>query len=251
MAYDKTKRFPKLISQTSAEIGPGTYNVSDLPCPKRHLAEFSPFLCGSKRKTIIVSKDAEQLPGPGSYNIKQPQRHIPERVSIDFTDARFKGEISEGPGPVDYQVASDVIKCGKIRSHPGTWRGPAGKDTNTTTLMYKGNFWSRMTGRTERRRFLTPGPGDYQHERKKTASQIQDEKIREERRMSSRQPRFLDTFYRRKMRERFDDKIQSDIPGPGTYEPPKPIKCTASIYPAPFGVCSGRFKKDPGDKRPG
>ncbi|CAL7943303.1 unnamed protein product [Xylocopa violacea] len=147
-----------------------------------------------------------------------------------------------------------------------------------------------MTGRTELRRFLTPGPGDYQHEKKKTASQIQDEKIREERRMSSRQPRFLDTLYRRKMREnfpapncykvkgafdkyfkirckcdpyalepppfgqtakRFDDKIQSDIPGPGTYDPPKPIKCTGSIYPAPFGVCSVRFKKDPDDNGPG
>lgn len=48
-------------------------------------------------------------------------------MSIDFTDARFKEKISEGPGPLDYHVAEDFIKLRKIRSHPGTWKGPAGK----------------------------------------------------------------------------------------------------------------------------
>lgn len=37
MAHDRTKRFPKLITQTPPKIGPGTYDISDLPEPKRHL----------------------------------------------------------------------------------------------------------------------------------------------------------------------------------------------------------------------
>lgn len=58
-----------------------------------------------------------------------------------------------------------------------------------------------MTGRTEHEPILTPGPGHYEHEIKKTANQIQDEKIREMKRMTSWQPRTLDILYRVKMRE--------------------------------------------------
>ena len=75
------------------------------------------------------------------------------------------------------------------------------QETNVTTLMYKGNFWSRMTGRTEQQPFITPGPGHYEHERKKTANEIHDEKIREIKRMTSLQPRSFDILYRVKMRE--------------------------------------------------
>lgn len=52
-------------------------------------AEFSPFLCGAKRQTLSVSKNAEQVPGPGSYCIKEPQKHIPER---SFYTSYFKIE---------------------------------------------------------------------------------------------------------------------------------------------------------------
>lgn len=58
-----------------------------------------------------------------------------------------------------------------------------------------------MTGRTEHQPFVTPGPGHYEHETKKTANQIHDEKIREIKRMTSWQPRSLDILYRVKMRE--------------------------------------------------
>lgn len=58
-----------------------------------------------------------------------------------------------------------------------------------------------MTGRTEPQPFITPGPGHYEYETKKTASQIYDEKIREMKRMTSWQPRSLDILYRVKMRE--------------------------------------------------
>lgn len=37
MAYDRTIRFPKIITQTSVKVGPGTYEISDVTCPDRHL----------------------------------------------------------------------------------------------------------------------------------------------------------------------------------------------------------------------
>lgn len=58
-----------------------------------------------------------------------------------------------------------------------------------------------MTGRIELPPSLTPGPGDYEHEAKKTAAQAQDEKVREAKRMSSWQPRFLDAMCRKKTQE--------------------------------------------------
>lgn len=50
--------------------------------------------------------------------------------------------------------------------------------------------------------------------------------------------------------QRFVD-ADSDIPGPGTYNPIIPIKCTSSIFPAPFGSYATRFKKDPTHFGPG
>lgn len=46
-------------------------------------------------------------------------------ASIDFRDIRFKEEIAEIPGPI-YNLSGNLLKR-KIRSHPGTWRGPPGK----------------------------------------------------------------------------------------------------------------------------
>lgn len=50
-------------------------------------------------------------------------------VSIAYTDVRFKGETREGPGPTEYTLPDDLFKetPRETRSHPGTWRGPAGK----------------------------------------------------------------------------------------------------------------------------
>ncbi|XP_076545822.1 sperm-tail PG-rich repeat-containing protein 2 [Osmia lignaria lignaria] len=341
MAYDKVERFPKLITPTPAEVAPGTYDLTNISCPQRHLAEFSPFLCGTRRQTLSVSKNEELVPGPGSYCIKEPQKHIPERVSIDFTDPRFKENKYVGPGPTEYDVKENSFDCYKIRSHPGTWRGPAGKlwlgrpprsilpastsvphknhtgyhvdeygvfvknpplkheptflynvprkERNMTTLLYKGNFWSRMSGRSAPPPSLTPGPGYYEYETKKTATELQNEKIREAKRMSSRQLRSLDIIYRRTIREnlpapncyhvkgsfdrflkssckcdpyalepppfgrtakRFDDKNQSDIPGPGTYDPQDRIKCIGSLYFPPFGAYANRFKKESENNEP-
>ncbi|XP_076685849.1 sperm-tail PG-rich repeat-containing protein 2 [Andrena cerasifolii] len=238
MAHDRAKRFPKLIIQTPADIGPGTYDVADLPELPGHLGKFG-------------------------------------GVSIDFTDSRFKSQVFEGPGPAEYDVSEDLLEqCPRKRTHPGTWRGPAGKERNQTTLMYKGNFWSRMTGRTELSPFLTPSPGDYELELKKTAAQIHDERVREFKRTTSRQLRYLDANFPAPNRysvkgsfdrffkvpckcdryavepppfgcteKRFGDHPKSDGPGPGAYDPQGRMKCVASIYPAPFGACAGRFQK--------
>ncbi|XP_017766211.1 PREDICTED: sperm-tail PG-rich repeat-containing protein 2-like [Eufriesea mexicana] len=228
MAYDRARRFPKLITQTPPTIGPGTYDVSELPQPKRHLGKTG-------------------------------------GVSIDFTEVRFKDKIPEGPGPVDYDVATDLLKPQKIRSHPGTWRGPAGKETNTTTLMYKGNFWSRMTGRTEPRPFLTPGPGDYEHETKMTATQVHDEtnfpapnsydvKGNFDKYHSvpcKCDPYALEPVPFGQTSKRFDYGSQPDVPGPGMYDPRVQVKCTGSIYQAPFGTCASRFRKVSEDTGPG
>lgn len=45
--------------------------------------------------------------------------------------------------------------------------------------------------------------------------------------------------------------MESDVPGPDTYDPSVQIKCTGSIYPAPFGTCAGRFQKESKDTGPG
>ncbi|KOC61810.1 Uncharacterized protein C4orf37 [Habropoda laboriosa] len=265
MAYDRTKRFPKLIIQTLPKIGPGTYDTSYIPRARKHLDEFYPFLCGAKRKTVIISKDAEKFPGPG----------FPHKNYTGYTINEY----------------GTLVKKPAIEQTPTGFYNVTRGEINSTTLMYKGNFWSRMSGRKGSQFSSTPGPGDYQHEKEKTPAQMQDERVREEKRMTSRQPRFLDVLYRRKIREnlpapnrykvkghfdkffkisckcdpytlepapfgrtakvRFDDKMESDIPGPGTYDPPLRLKCVASIYPAPFGVCAGRFKKVVEDIGPG
>ncbi|KZC09607.1 Uncharacterized protein C4orf37 like protein [Dufourea novaeangliae] len=308
MAYDKVERFSKLTSQTPADIGPGTYDPTNLSCPPRLLSTGG--------------------------------------VSIDFTDVRFKYRLHEGPGPV-YDLSEDLFKPQKTRSHPCKFRGSVGKlwvippprsslprsttipgkfdtgydinqygvliknppirheppefyniprgETCYTTLKYKGNFWSRMTGKTEPRPSLTPSPGDYEHDTKKTAAQIRDEKVREAKRGASKQLRYLDSLYRRKMLEnipapnsynvkgafdrylktvckcdpylvespafaqtakvihprkfvlkilnRFHDKVKSDTPGPGAYDPEDRMKCVTSICNAPFDSYAGRFQK--------
>lgn len=72
-----------------------------------------------------------------------------------------------------------------------------------------------MTGREERRPFVTPGPGDYEHETKKTPTQIYDEKFREIKRATSRQSRYLEAMYRRKLRE--VNLFFKRFPSPSTY----------------------------------
>ncbi|EGI71008.1 Uncharacterized protein C4orf37-like protein [Acromyrmex echinatior] len=284
---------------------------------------------GASRQTLGIPKDVHKFPGPGSYNIEALRKRIPERafslfmlylqffrisiradiryclrfnnlqggISLDYTDVRFKKKVCEGPSPTQYTLPEDLFKetPRKIRSHPGTWRGPAGKlwlippsrplptglavpskrdvggydynergvlvknpviehkptdfydiprgETNFTTLKYKGNFWSRMKGRDDERTSVTPGPGDYEHETKKSPAQIHDERIREVKRATSKQPRFLEALYQQKLRQRFEETFQSDTPGPGTYEITVPQICYGSILHAPFGFFDDRFKR--------
>lgn len=75
------------------------------------------------------------------------------------------------------------------------------QETNFTTLKYKGNFWSRMKGRDDERTSVTPGPGNYEHETKKSPAQIHNEKTREAKRATVKQPRFLEALYQQKLRQ--------------------------------------------------
>ncbi|KAG5315012.1 STPG2 protein, partial [Acromyrmex insinuator] len=369
MAFDRTERFVEIATSTSVRVGPGTYDISlDPSKPARDLDNAYPFLSGASRQTLGIPKDVHKFPGPGSYNIEALRKRIPERafslfmlylqffrigiradiryclrfnnlqggISLDYTDVRFKKKVCEGPSPTQYTLPEDLFKetPRKIRSHPGTWRGPAGKlwlippsrplptglavpskrdvggydynergvlvknpviehkptdfydiprgETNFTTLKYKGNFWSRMKGRDDERTSVTPGPGDYEHETKKSPAQIHDERIREAKRATSKQPRFLEALYQQKLRQnfpapnhydlpksvfdkykrilckcdpliesppfnqstkRFEETFQSDTPGPGTYEITVPQICYGSILHAPFGFFDDRFKR--------
>lgn len=58
-----------------------------------------------------------------------------------------------------------------------------------------------MKGRDDERTSVTPGPGDYEHETKKSPAQIHDEKTRETKRAAAKQPRFLEALYQQKLRQ--------------------------------------------------
>lgn len=129
-----------------------------------------------------------------------------------------------------------------------------------------------MTGRKEKKVFVTPGPGDYEHEMKKSPTQIYDEKFREIKRATSRQPRYLEAMYRQKLREvnfflkRFPSPssdcnsifffsfFSKGFPGPSHYDPPKStfekykkIDCKCDKYtlePPPFCQTAEVIKKE-------
>ncbi|XP_067207433.1 sperm-tail PG-rich repeat-containing protein 2-like [Linepithema humile] len=140
-----------------------------------------------------------------------------------------------------------------------------------------------MKGRDDERTSVTPGPGNYEHETKKSPAQIHDEKTREAKRATVKQPRFLEALYQQKLRQnfpapnrygppksvfdkykyisckcnpykvepppfnqtakRFEKDIESETPGPGTYEIANEQICYSSILAAPFGAFNTRFKK--------
>ncbi|XP_011691565.1 PREDICTED: sperm-tail PG-rich repeat-containing protein 2-like [Wasmannia auropunctata] len=300
MAFDRTERFVEVATSTLARVGPGTYDVLDPSEPARDPDNAYPFLSGASRQTLGIPKDAHKFPGPGSYNIEAPRKRIPGGVSLDYTDVRFRERVREGPGPTEYTLPNDLFKESprKIRSHPGTWRGSAGKlwlirplrpfsiglsvpskrdcgfdydergvlvknpviedeptdfydvprgETNITALKYKGNFWSRMKGKDDERTSVTPGPGEYEHETKKSPAQIQNERTREAKRAAAKQPRFLEALYQQKLRQNF--------PAPNHYGLPKsvfdkyklriPCKCDPLTgKPPPFNQTAKRFEEN-------
>ncbi|XP_018305215.1 uncharacterized protein [Mycetomoellerius zeteki] len=80
MAFDRTERFVEIATSTSAQVGPGTYDISDPSKPARHLDNAYPFLRGASKQTLGIPKDVHKFPGPGSYNIEAPRKRIPERA---------------------------------------------------------------------------------------------------------------------------------------------------------------------------
>ncbi|XP_070161370.1 sperm-tail PG-rich repeat-containing protein 2 [Polyergus mexicanus] len=140
-----------------------------------------------------------------------------------------------------------------------------------------------MKGRDDERTSVTPGPGDYEHETKKSPAQIHNERTREAKRAAAKQPRFLEALYQQKLRQnfpapnhydlskrvfhkykripykcdrrmtrpssfnraakRFEQNFKSDTPGPGEYENTVRQTCYGSILHAPFGTFNARFKR--------
>jgi len=115
--------------------------------------------------------------------------------------------------------------------------------------------------RNARRAFEGPGPGYYDHEVKKTFAQIYDEKIKEAKRGSAMQPRYLDILCRQKLREvtlktlsaragtrplliyLILKSVSKNFPAPNHYDPPKSVfdkhkrvlrKCNRYAIPPPF-----------------
>ncbi|KYQ54243.1 Uncharacterized protein C4orf37 like protein [Trachymyrmex zeteki] len=328
MAFDRTERFVEIATSTSAQVGPGTYDISDPSKPARHLGNLYnhrlhstdnayPFLRGASKQTLGIPKDVHKF------------NNLQGGVSLDYTDVRFKEKMCERPSPTQYILPNDLFKetPRKIKSHPGTWHGSAGKlwlippprplttslavpskrdiggydynergvlvknpviehkptdfydvprgcrvasvceiprerlfipqETNFTALKYKGNFWSRMKGRDDERTSVTPGPGDYEHETKKSPVQIRDERTREAKRAAAKQPRFLEALYQQKLRQNRLMKIYfftKNFPAPNHYDLPKSVfdkykhilcKCGSFMVESPpFNQSAKRFEEN-------
>lgn len=58
-----------------------------------------------------------------------------------------------------------------------------------------------MKDRDDGQTSATPGPGDYEHETKKSPVQIRDERVREAKRAAAAAPRFFEALYRQKLRQ--------------------------------------------------
>jgi len=117
MAFDRTERFAKLMMTTPTHVGPGTYDISDLTKPPRdpgnswytptlhpwifreicthshRVCAYAttcsadnvyPFLSGTSRQIHSIPKDAHKFPGPGSYNVEELRKRIPERAFFLF-----------------------------------------------------------------------------------------------------------------------------------------------------------------------
>lgn len=58
-----------------------------------------------------------------------------------------------------------------------------------------------MKGRDDEQTSVTPGPGDYEHETKKSPTQIHNERTTEARKAAAKQPRFFEALYQQKLRQ--------------------------------------------------
>lgn len=86
---------------------------------------------------------------------------------------------------------------------------------NEATAFYQGWKWSKWTSkRSVTSLDVRPGPADYTIIKKPTQSELCNEKVREHRRKTSKQLRFLEMIQQRDIRE--------GAPGPATYDPELP-----------------------------
>ncbi|XP_036139549.1 sperm-tail PG-rich repeat-containing protein 2-like [Monomorium pharaonis] len=280
--------------------GPGSYNI-EAPrkrIPERALSLFMPHLFGGVSLDYTDVRFKEKIRDGSKYDLfKDTPRKIESRPST-WRGSAGKLWLIRPPRPFatglsvpskrdfggyDYDERGVLVKVPPVIEHkPADFYDVPRGETNFTALKYKGNFWSRMKGRDDERTSVTPGPGDYEHETKKSPTQIQEERTREAKRAAAKQPRFLEALYQQKLRQNFPapnhyglpksvfDKhkriackcdpfkrvkrppfsqtakkfeIQLDTPGPGAYEIIVPQICYGSILRAPFGAFDNRFKR--------
>ncbi|XP_046590459.1 sperm-tail PG-rich repeat-containing protein 2-like [Neodiprion lecontei] len=164
------------------------------------------------------------------------------------------------------------------------------EEPNFTTRTYKGNFWSRMTGRDDNSRLSCgAGPGTYDLQKPENPGKLLAEKLRESRRKTCKQKRYIEAVFTKNLREGhpapnayaipkspFDTQeiscecqeyifkpppfgqgakrfvnVTDENPAPGSYNPMKRKCCPGSIISAPFGSLASRFKSADGTLSPG
>ncbi|XP_018397188.1 PREDICTED: sperm-tail PG-rich repeat-containing protein 2-like [Cyphomyrmex costatus] len=287
--------------------GPGSYNI-EAPrkrIPERAFSLFTPHLFGGISLDYTDVRFKEKVyegPSPTQYILPNDLfKETPRKIrshSGTWRGTAGKLWLIRPPRPLttglaipskrdiggyDYNERGVLVKNPVIEHKPTDFYDVPRGETNFTALKYKGNFWSRMKGRDDERTSVTPGPGDYEHETKKSPAQIRDERTREAKRAAAKQPRFLEALYQQKLRQnfpapnhydlpksvfdkykrnlckcdpfmiesppfnqsakRFEENFQPDTPGAGTYEIMAPQICYGSILHAPFSAFDDRFKR--------
>ncbi|XP_077377403.1 sperm-tail PG-rich repeat-containing protein 2 [Festucalex cinctus] len=89
-------------SETSATVGPGSYNISS----RRQSTVsdgYAPFLSLASRLPLI-SESSETEPGPGYYDISPVKLNVHGGCSLRSRSKRFEDPVCEGPGPGAYDV---------------------------------------------------------------------------------------------------------------------------------------------------
>ncbi|XP_077417044.1 sperm-tail PG-rich repeat-containing protein 2 isoform X2 [Vanacampus margaritifer] len=89
-------------SETSATVGPGSYNISS----RRHSTVsdgYAPFLSLASRLPLI-SESSETEPGPVYYDTSPVKLNIHGGCSLRSRSKRFGDPVCEGPGPGAYHV---------------------------------------------------------------------------------------------------------------------------------------------------
>ncbi|XP_055054288.2 sperm-tail PG-rich repeat-containing protein 2 isoform X2 [Misgurnus anguillicaudatus] len=115
--YDRAPRVTHMtLSNTTSEIGPGSYNISRSHSCKRD--SYAPFLSLCSRDSVFLRSGSDLFPGPGQYNSDITRSHILGGKSLQNRSKRFEDAVSDVPGPGAYDVSHNVSHEEKIMKNP-------------------------------------------------------------------------------------------------------------------------------------